>query len=57
MITVIGTTFPESWQYGPEEIEIFKLTADQIEQHFSNQTNLLINTTWFGPGSAQNNNN
>ena len=57
MITVIGTTFPESWQYGPEEIEIFKLTADQIEQHFSNQTNLLINTTWFGPGFAQNNNN
>ena len=49
MVTVIGTTFPKSWQYGLEEIEIFKLTQHQIEVKFSNQKNLLINTTWFGP--------
>ena len=57
MITVIGTTFPESWQYGPEEIDIFKSTAEQINQHFPEQKNLLINTTWFGPGFANNNDN
>lgn len=49
MITVIGTTFPESWQYGPEEIAIVDCTQVQIDQHFANQRNLLINTTWFGP--------
>jgi hypothetical protein len=49
MITTIGTTFPFSWQYGPEEIEIVKSTANQISQHFQSQKNLLINTTWFGP--------
>lgn len=49
MTTVIGTTFPESWQYGPEEIEIFASTHRQIDQHFADQKNLLINTTWFGP--------
>lgn len=48
MITVIGTTFPESWQYGPEEIEIFKSTEQQIVTQFADQRNLLINTTWFG---------
>ena len=57
MITVIGTTFPESWQYGPEEIDIFNSTAEQIKQHFPEQKNLLINTTWFGPGFINNNNN
>jgi hypothetical protein len=49
MVTIIGATFPENWQYGPEEIEIFKSTQRQIEVKFSDQKNLLINTTWFGP--------
>lgn len=49
MLTRIGTTFPPMWQYGPEEIEIFDCTAKQIEQNFSADRNLLINTTWFGP--------
>jgi hypothetical protein len=48
MVTVIGTTFPEGWQYGPEEIEIFKSTEQQIATEFAGQRNLLINTTWFG---------
>ena len=47
--TVIGTTFSESWQYGPEEIEIFASTHQQIDLKFPDQRNLLINTTWFGP--------
>jgi hypothetical protein len=49
MLTIIGTTFPASWQYGPEEIEIFESTGKQISYRFANQRNLLINTTWFGP--------
>ena len=49
MITRLGTTFPASWQYGPEEIEMFDKTAVQIEDKFPNERNLLINTTWFGP--------
>ena len=49
MVTVIGTTFPKSWQYGPEEIEIFESTQRQIELKFPDQKSLLINTTWFGP--------
>ena len=52
MVTVIGTTFPANWQYGPEEIEIFKSTKEQISQRFVDQRNLLINTTWFGPQFA-----
>jgi hypothetical protein len=49
MLTIIGTTFPVSWQYGPEEIEIFESTGKQIDNQFPHQHNLLINTTWFGP--------
>ena len=49
MLEIVGTTFPRSWKYGPEEIDIFKKTADQINKKFPNDKNLLINTTWFGP--------
>jgi len=48
MLTKIGTTFPPKWTYGLEEIEMFNKTGKQIELHFPNQRNLLINTTWFG---------
>jgi hypothetical protein len=48
MIEKIGTTFPASWQYGPDEIEIFDSTVRQIDQHFPDSRNLVINTTWFG---------
>jgi hypothetical protein len=51
-MNVIGTTFPANHQYGPDEIEIFKSTADQINEKFAGQRNLLINTTWFGPQFA-----
>jgi hypothetical protein len=49
MVISIGTTFPAAWQYGPEEIEIFRSTVKQVEQRFPNAQNLVINTTWFGP--------
>lgn len=49
MIVTVGTTFPESWQYGAEEIAIVTSTQAQIDRAFANQRNLLINTTWFGP--------
>jgi hypothetical protein len=48
-LTTIGITFSDTSQYGPKEIEIFQSTAKQIDTHFPNQENLLINTTWFGP--------
>lgn len=49
MITAVGRTFPDFWQYGPEEIEIFESTKQQIDAKFPDKKNLLINTTWFGP--------
>jgi hypothetical protein len=49
MLAKIGRTFPEHWMYGPEEIEIVDKTQQQIEHKFPDESNLLINTTWFGP--------
>jgi hypothetical protein len=49
MIEIIGTTFPASYNYGPLESEIFQSTANQIENEFSTEKNLLLNMTWFGP--------
>lgn len=48
MVVSIGTTFPSNWQYGPEEITIFRSTSKQVDQSFPGQRNLVINTTWFG---------
>ena len=48
MLERVGTTFPLDWQYGPEEIHIFDSTVAQVDKHFPNTRNLVINTTWFG---------
>src|SRR6056300_309429 len=48
MVERVGTHFPLEWPYGNDELEIFNKTHEQIKNHFSNQRNLLINTTWFG---------
>ena len=48
MVTRIGTHFPLDWPYGKDELEIFNKTHSQVDNHFPNQRNLLINTTWFG---------
>ena len=47
MLERVGTHFPKDWQYGPEEIHIFDSTAKQVDKHFSNDRNLVVNTTWF----------
>ena len=49
MITVIGTTFPLAYHYGPLEQEVLQKTAEQIESKFKDEKNLLLNMTWFGP--------
>lgn len=48
MVKSIGTGFPLSWQYGPEEQHIFHSTVRQVDVKFANERNLVINTTWFG---------
>ena len=47
--TVIGVMFPKDWQYGAMEHEVVSSTEQQISYFFSEENNLLINTTWFGP--------
>jgi len=48
MLERVGTHFPISWQYGPEEKHIFDSTVQQVASAFPNDRNLVINTTWFG---------
>jgi len=48
MLERVGTHFPLSWQYGPEEKHIFDSTVNQVNNNFPNDRNLVINTTWFG---------
>lgn len=45
----VGTTFPITSQWHKDEVELIKNISQQIEKHFESQSNLLINTTWFGP--------
>lgn len=48
----IGTTFPSSYTYGPEEQEVFNILTEQIDAKFPNEKNALISLTWFGPQFA-----
>lgn len=48
MFERVGTTFLLNSEYGPKEKYIFDSTVDQVNKHFNNNTNLIINTTWFG---------
>lgn len=48
MIVQLGNHFPRNWRYGPDEIDIIATTNQQIQEHFPDQRNLFINTTWFG---------
>lgn len=47
--TSIGVTFPASSQWHQDEIDLIDQLKWQIDQTFGDQSNLLINTTWFGP--------
>jgi hypothetical protein len=45
----IGVTFPLSFQWHNEEIEVIDSVTKQIELKFPNEENLLVNSTWLGP--------
>jgi hypothetical protein len=47
--TFIGTTFPKSFQWHQDEVDLIHSIQRQIESQFTNTQNLFINTTWFGP--------
>jgi hypothetical protein len=49
MIEFIGTTFPDTFQWHTDEISLINNIKNQIDIHYPNSNNLLINTTWFGP--------
>jgi hypothetical protein len=48
MITSIANFFPTEWIYGQYEQKIFWSIHDQINNHFPDQNNVLLNTTWIG---------
>lgn len=48
-VKFIGTGFPESHDYGPEEHAVWDSVCNQVDKKFPNQTNLVISLTWFGP--------
>ena len=49
MIQFVGTTFPRSFQWHTDEIDLISKIKDQITVKYKNSKNLFINTTWFGP--------
>jgi len=48
-VEFIGITFPNGMEYSIEENDCINIIKAQIERHFSNERNALINLTWFGP--------
>ena len=51
-IKYIGTTFPPQWLWSTYEKKYITSIIQQINQQYHNQTNLVINLTWFGPQFA-----
>ena len=47
--TFIGTTFPSTYQWHDDEVALVNNIQQQIDLVYSNDKNILINTTWFGP--------
>ena len=47
--TFIGTTFPSTYQWHDDEVALVNNIQQQIDLIYSNDKNILINTTWFGP--------
>lgn len=45
----IGTTFQPNSQWHQDEKNLIQSIRQQINQHFPDQSNLFINSTWFGP--------
>lgn len=55
MIKFVGVTFNVREQFGTQEHRILEQIKKQIEQHWPNKNNLIINLTWFGPQFSNNN--
>ena len=49
MLTCIANCFPEHWVYGQYEHTILASIQQQIQLHFADQNNVLLNLTWTGP--------
>jgi hypothetical protein len=49
MLKVIGTTFPNHWQWSKYEQRCLDSIKSQIDKLYPDNQNLLINLTWFGP--------
>jgi len=45
----IARTFPTKWIYGEYEEKILHSLTAQIDSHFPDQNNLILNFTWHGP--------
>jgi hypothetical protein len=56
MNRTLGVTFSKSSQWHTHQRDLIKSIEDQIKARFSNDINLLINMTWFGPQFINNNN-
>lgn len=54
-VTYIGTAVSPQEQWGPQEHRLVKNIQDQISSRFKDESNLLINLTWFGPQFGNNN--
>jgi hypothetical protein len=48
-VDFIGVGFPESMEYAFEERACWNTITKQIQESFSEQKNVLISLTWFGP--------
>ena len=53
MLTCISSFFPEQWIYGKYEQDIFASIQQQIQMHWPNENNVLLNLTWIGPQTDQ----
>jgi hypothetical protein len=48
-VLIVGDMFPESNAWSKQERYILRAIRIQVEEHFANEKNLIINTLYFGP--------
>jgi hypothetical protein len=56
-VTFIGTTFPDTEEYGKYERQVHDSLYTQINNKFPHDDNLLLSTTWLGPQFSSSNDN
>lgn len=49
--TLVANTFPSTWTYGQLEQNINASLLRQIDQRWPHDRNMLVGTTWMGPGT------